>query len=65
MISIRYVHLIINKYYVEQLLNIYAWETLMNACLQLNKIILEVLGMNIKTKSNIYSDTVAVFYDKQ
>ncbi len=44
MTSIRYVYLIINKYYVEQLLNIYEWKTLINECLQLNKITLEVLG---------------------
>ncbi len=34
----------INKYYVEQLLNIYEWKTLINECLQLNKVTLEVLG---------------------
>jgi hypothetical protein len=44
MTSIRYVYLIINKYNVEQLLNIYEWKTLINECLQLNKITLEVLG---------------------
>jgi len=44
MTSIRYVYLIIKKYYVEQLLNIYEWKTLINDCSQLNKVTLEVLG---------------------
>jgi hypothetical protein len=43
MTSIRYVYLIINKYYAEQLLNIYEWKILINECLQLNKVTLEVL----------------------
>jgi len=44
MINIRYIHFIINKYDIEQLLNIEEWIILVNERLELKKITLQVLG---------------------
>jgi hypothetical protein len=70
LINIQYIHLIINKYDIEQLLDIDQWKTLVNECLQLKQVTLQVLGntfqneqlmqkvLNIQTEMNNIRQTI-------
>jgi hypothetical protein len=42
--NIRYIHLIANKYNIENLLNINEWKILIRNCSQLKKVTVKIMG---------------------
>ncbi len=53
MLNIRYVQLIINKYDIEQLLDVNAWKILINKSFQLKKISFQVMGNTFQNEKLI------------